>query len=245
MRQRVSCKLESFKSRACLWLLPHTHTHHMCTHVSSHTCSIRHTYSHIHPRTHALTPTLTHGCQPWAQSVHRLASSQSRQHSCWSLPSVSFCSVSFSPPCLSFHGLSLCALDSVSLSCSSLPVPSSCYHSSSPAMPFSELSALWSHSLLSYLPASLSFFVCLSLSPVCAYILSPHIPQPGWTMKAGNGQLSSSSEPDNLDLSPLSQPSRPLCFLAGEELGGPARVVPSPHHPVGMGQTQPISDADG
>lgn len=100
MRQRVSCKSESFKSRACLRLLPHTHTHHMCTHVSSHTCSIRHTYSHIHPRTHALTPTLTRGCQPRAQSVHRLASSQSRQHSCWSLPSVSFCSLSVLLACL-------------------------------------------------------------------------------------------------------------------------------------------------
>lgn len=59
MRQRASCKSESFKSRACRRLLPHTHPHHMCTHVFAHTCSIvihTHSYTLVHTPSHLPSP---------------------------------------------------------------------------------------------------------------------------------------------------------------------------------------------
>ena len=168
----------------------HTHTPITCAHTYSHTPAA----SAIHTHTYTLVHMPSHLPSPAAVSLGRSLFTDSPLLRAASTPvglcllSHSALSVSVSPPCLSFHGLSLCALDSVSLSRSSLPVPSSCYHSSSPAMPFSELCLLsGTHSLSSYLPASLSFSICLSLFPECGYILSPHIPEPGWTMRAGNG----------------------------------------------------------
>lgn len=176
MRHRASCKSESFKSRACRRLLPHTHPSHVHTRILTHG-QHRHTHSHIHPHTHALTPTLTRCRQPWAQSVHKLASSsRSPQHSCGFLPSVSFCSVSFSPPRLSFifmafpsvpFTLCLCLAP---LSLSPFPV------TTLSLLPCLFLSCLLSgaHSLLSYLPASLSFSIFVCFPSVWVYFISSH-----------------------------------------------------------------------
>ena len=219
----------------------HTHTHHMYSHtpassnIHTHTCTLIHTPSHL--------PSLP------AVSL-RLCLDSSLLRAPSTPIGFSFLSHSGSLSvllaCLLFSWpFPLCPSPCLCLSPLS-PFPSSCYHSFSPSLPFSELGLLsgaLSCPISQHLWTSPS--VSLTLSPVCGYILSPHTPQAGWTMRVGNVQLSSPSEPDNLDLSPLSQPSRPLCFLAGEALGGPAWVLPSPHHPVGMGQTPPFSDADG
>ena len=77
---------------------------------------------------------------------------------------ILLCLFQSSSPVFYFHGLSLCALHSLSLSCSPLPVPSSCYHSFSPSLPFSELSALWG-SLSLVLSPSISELLHLCLFP--------------------------------------------------------------------------------
>ena len=134
----------------------------MCTHVFSHTCIIQHAHPHIHPHTHAFTPTLTPGCQP--QALLRAPSTPAG----FSFLSVSG-SLSVLLACLLFSWPSpLCP--SICLCLTPLyPSPSSCYHSFSPSLPFSELSLL-SGALSLVLSPSISELLHLRLSLFPQYV---------------------------------------------------------------------------
>ena len=98
-------------------------------------------------------------------------------------------------------------------------------------------------SLFSYLPASLSFSISVCFPSVWVYFVSSHT-----STRLDNERREWPAvfliRAWQSGLKPFESTQQALCFLAGEELGGPAWVIPSPHHPLGMGQTPPISDAD-
>lgn len=161
---------------------------------------------HTHPLLH-LRPSHTHTASgthspPASGSVCFTGSSLLRasQHSCWFLLSVSLwvsLSLSILLTCVSFLFTPLCVPFVVCPCLAPLSLcPSPSHH---PVflllcLFFSSVCCLqWvlflpgAPSLLSCLLGSLNFSLFLSLSPACGDIFHPHIPKPGWGMRAGNG----------------------------------------------------------